>query len=223
MSAVGNGTAGDGIFLSVLAGLARNLPHAILNMIRPMDDGSFVVTFSGDPGHPVRVMPPSLPEFRQYGKAGDFGTWAIIMEKAFDLYLSQRELWASQGTPALPCESAHDLIELLTGQPGNWHNLEGVENAELSEFLSKMIRERRLICLGSWKQGKAFNQPGIWNHAHSLIDYDSELQILKLRNAFGVQWRAEDGGVIVKEDILQVPLADLSSRFDILFFEARWA
>lgn len=214
MEAVGNGITGDGIFLACLAALVRNSPHTVLQMIKELDDGSYIVVFPGDPSRPVRVMPPSFAELKDYLKPLQFGVWAVVLEKAYRLYQSQ---WQQSAL-----KPAHEMIELITGQPGNWYPLADVQLAELQQFLHKTLKERRLVCLGGWPHVSSSGN-SIFDHTYTVIGFDSDTSMVVLRNPYGSLWQDGTRTGAVQENILSIRLGELKERFAVLFFEARWA
>lgn len=90
-SAVHQGNTGNCWFESSLASLASTNPEAIRNMITDNKDGTYTVTFPGDPSRPVTVDAPTDGEIGLFDQAFDNsgrynGYWSTVMEKAFGRY-----------------------------------------------------------------------------------------------------------------------------------------
>lgn len=83
------GKVGDCYFLSTLDSMA-NSPQGqqmIRNMIKTNSDGSYTVTFPGDPSHPVTVTPQEMQTQIQQGAVNkDSAAWSQVAETAFFKY-----------------------------------------------------------------------------------------------------------------------------------------
>lgn len=72
---------GDCRFEAQLTALAKNDPEAIKRMVQSNKDGTYTVTFSGDPSHPEQVPAPTPWERATFSSGG--AEWASVVEKAY--------------------------------------------------------------------------------------------------------------------------------------------
>jgi hypothetical protein len=89
--AVKQGLTGDCYFLAALASIAKESPDRIEKMIKDNKNGTYTVTFAGDPTHPVTVPAPTEAEQGLYNAGTKFGTWASVMERAFGQWRLDRK------------------------------------------------------------------------------------------------------------------------------------
>ncbi len=81
--AIQQGRIADCYFLAALASVAQSNPGRIESMIRDNRNGTYTVTFPGDPQHPVTVSAPTETELGVSNGGSKFGTWAGVLERAF--------------------------------------------------------------------------------------------------------------------------------------------
>src|SRR5262249_52466936 len=82
------GGIGDCYFLAEIASLASSPAgkQAIVDMIKVNDDGTYTVTFPGDPKNPITVSAPTDAELGRYAKGNFRGIWPAVLEKAYGKY-----------------------------------------------------------------------------------------------------------------------------------------
>src|SRR5262249_25222461 len=81
--AIRQGNTGDCYFLAALGSMAESNPRAVANMIKDNGNGTYTVTFPGDPENPVTVKAPTEAEMATYQSGSQYGTWPAILEKAY--------------------------------------------------------------------------------------------------------------------------------------------
>jgi hypothetical protein len=118
MDAIRQGEVGNCYFEASLADVARLQPSIIRDSIKTNKDGTYTVTFKGDPGHPITVAPPTETEQNTFNGTTKNGLWADVMEKAFGAYEVQyggRQAIGETDTEASAGGVPGDAIKLLTG------------------------------------------------------------------------------------------------------------
>jgi hypothetical protein len=220
--AVRQGNLGDCYFLSTLASKANEDPQSVKDMIKDNNNGTYTVTFPGDPTHPVTVDKPTEGELSKYAHGGEDGAWVNVIEKAHRKYTG-RETQDGGDDPAV-------ALKLLS-KPGT-----GVVNDDLSgglfgigrtteENVAKDIKnalENNRMIVASTSGGDstrdwlrehlgADNNPGDLdqNHAYSVVGYDEKSKTVTMRNPHG-----GDG----KEGTFQVSLDDFYNHFTNMEF-----
>jgi hypothetical protein len=112
------GATGDCYFESVLGDLAKFQPQVIRDSIKDNLNGTYTVTFKGDPAHPVIVAEPTESELGIYSRGGADGIWPVVMEKAYSKYavdVLKRPLGEQSVQDAIASGSEASVIRLLTG------------------------------------------------------------------------------------------------------------
>jgi hypothetical protein len=122
--AIRQGRIGDCYFEASLAAVAKSNPELIKNSIKDNHDGTYTVTFPGDPNAKITVSAPTEAEIGLYNSSGKNGIWASVMEKAFGQYKGDhKHFWESNnGTPESNADGggyAPDVLKLLTGSDVN--------------------------------------------------------------------------------------------------------
>jgi Ca2+-binding EF-hand superfamily protein len=122
--AIKQGRIGDCYFEASLAAIAKTNPELIKNSIKDNHDGTYTVTFPGDPNSKITVSAPTEAEIGLYNSSGKNGIWSSIMEKAFGQYKGDhKHCWQStNGTPESNADGggyATDVLKLLTGSDVN--------------------------------------------------------------------------------------------------------
>src|SRR5579885_2781107 len=143
---------GNCYFYGALAALAAANPDEIRKMIRENQDGSYKVKFPGQ--KEIDVAAPSDAEITLYPKAGQFGSWVWVMEKAYGQYcmkdpsaLAFRRLLGRDDSP-VPQEHTEGPsfldggLRILTGKPINhvWNARPDDLHAQLSELMLEKPR-----------------------------------------------------------------------------------
>lgn len=140
--AIKQGTIGDCYFESALATLAKQDPEQIIKMIKDNKDGTYTVTFPGDPKHPITVEAPADGELGLFNAGSKQGTWASVMEKAYGKYLKEHK--GKQGhTDAEGADgggwSEHPL-ELMTGKKYTMKDVHDLSKEELAKELTDAFK-----------------------------------------------------------------------------------
>lgn len=140
--AIKQGTIGDCYFESALATMARQNPEQIVKMIKDNRDGTYTVTFPGDPKHPITVEAPADGELGLFNAGSKYGTWASVMEKAYGKYLQEHKgkkgYTAAEGADGGGW-SEHPL-ELLTGKDYTMKNVNDLSDKELVQELTDAFK-----------------------------------------------------------------------------------
>jgi hypothetical protein len=118
--AIKQGRIGDCYFEASLAAVAKSNPELIKNAIKDNHDGTYTVTFPGDPNSKITVSAPTEAEVGLYNSSGSNGIWASIMEKAYGQYKGEHQhFWqSSNGTAQSNADGGGwpaDVLKLLTG------------------------------------------------------------------------------------------------------------
>ena len=185
------GTEGDCVLQAQMASLAHTNPQAIRDMIRENQDGSYTVTFPGDPQNPVRVARPSDTELATYGGGSEHGIWPAVIERAYGTYYSSRngqvpgEVAANAGESP---EVTSRNTELLTGHRGHDEEINRMNEADLRRVLSECNTHPTTAFLNGdrrWPGGRhpETGLPGA--HAYSVTGYDPRTGMVTLRNPWG--------------------------------------
>ena len=140
--AIRQGRIGDCYFEASLAAVAKSNPELIKNSIKDNHDGTYTVTFPGDPNTKITVSAPTEAEIGLYNSSGKNGIWASVMEKAFGQYKADHaHFWQStNGTPQSNADGggyATDVLKLLTGSDVNSISLDdsAAKKAEVAKQL----------------------------------------------------------------------------------------
>ena len=193
--AVHQGGLGDCYFLQAVSSVAAQDPEAIKKMIQDNHDGTYTVTFPGQPDKPITVNAPTQEELDRFAHYQD-GTYVSVLEKAHR-YLTGKTDKDDGGDPAAG-------LELMTGKkyhdedihktnPGFWDfavpiygiydTLTGgnqTSDDEVAKMLTKAFNNHEEVGCGTGK-----NQGPIGDHAWSVLGYDPATQTVTLRNPWG--------------------------------------
>ena len=143
--AIQQGLIGDCYFEAGLASLAKQNPTAIKNMIKDNHDGTYTVTFPGNPDDPIKVTAPTEAERGTYNSGSPNGTWASVIEKAYGAYC-QEHFWRRSpfnlGGGYTPAEGGDgggrgSGLELLTGHNVDTHMLMIDSQSDVRNYLSR--------------------------------------------------------------------------------------
>jgi hypothetical protein len=176
------GDLGDCYFLSSVAALAKDDPQAIRNMIRDNHDGTFTVTFPGDPSHPVTVEGPTDEELKRFAHDKD-GVWVAVLEKAHRYY--------TERVAADPGGDPSQALELLTGKKFDTESVAAsngsVSDAQVATMLTKSMQSGQEVV--AWSPPNPKNGPPatkvVPSHAYTVLNYDAATQTVTLRNPWG--------------------------------------
>lgn len=195
--AIRQGDINDCYFLSSLSSLAERNPGAIRDMIRPNDNGSFTVTFPGDRQNPVTVNAPTDAQLMTYNHGSERGTWASVMESAYNKYVNQHVNWSRTssdleggGAGRSPLLANHAL-GLLTGRSVNQDLLNFTSRSTTHRRLASAVAEGRPAT--AWIAGnslagplKAPNESGLQTgHEYGILGYDAASRTVTVRNPYG--------------------------------------
>ncbi len=222
--AVHQGSLGDCYFLAPLASLAESNPQAIKDMIKTNKDGTYTVTFPGDPSHPVTVDAPTEDELQTYShKDDDCGSWVNVIEKAHRKYTG-RETSDKGDNPQV-------AIKLLTKAgtttvdddlSGKIFGIGRTDESNVEKDLKNAVKNNEIIVASTAKDNTlreifgASNDPGslINSHAFTVVGYDENSKTVKLRNPWGKS--GEEGS-------FEMSLDDFYNKFENLKFSRRSA
>lgn len=185
------GRIGDCYFLSSLAALAQQHPEAIQKMIAQNDDGTYTVTFPGDPTHPVTVSRPSGAELKDYGHYGS-GTWVSVIEKAHRKYTNK---WAPEvgkegSWQAEAGDDPQKAIKLLTGKDSSTDLTSAMAALTLERIIKEDLKAKKLMVASTGeKEGVPDSAVPptkiVSGHAYTVMGFDSDHHRVILRNPWG--------------------------------------
>lgn len=193
---VQQGGMGDCWFVAVAISIGRSRPNDIVNMIKDNKDGSFTVTFPGDPSKPVTVV----YDAQAPGEQGQDGIWVRVLEQASAKYWNDNALWTRKDDPLQQIANgapAQDAIKLLTGCGGNWDfkcgkgSLDNVTS--WNDAIDAALKNNKVVVLETQsgnknvKEGDPVEQDEgiVRGHEYVVIGYDSSSKMLKIRNPWG--------------------------------------
>lgn len=206
--AVKQGAVGNCYFMAALSSLASTNPRAIKNMINENEDGTFTVTFPGDSSQPITVSRPTDAELTLYGgDTGKYGIWAAVMEKAYGKYCNENLLARS---PLSPTRKDIDQeggeggsmlnagLRILTGKSVDSDTLAFTSEEELETKLKSAMEDGRPVDCGinnelgaipilpfALSDNKTDDLGLQCGHEYSVIGYNSETKMVKVRNPWG--------------------------------------
>jgi len=189
--AVVQGQIGDCYLLAGFASLAKINPQAIRDMIQDNNDGTYTVTFPGDPHHPVTVPAPTEAELARYASGSEHGTWPAVLEKAYGIH---------KGGTTVPQDAAGGgnpesvAVKLLSPNGADTDDMSFTSEEELDRKLQQAIADgcpietginaqlAQLIGLGSGRDSETGLPTG---HAYSVTGYDPATKTVTIRNPWG--------------------------------------
>ncbi len=188
---------GDCYFLAPVAAMA-NTPDGkkdIKNMIEDNGDGTYTVTFPGDPKHPITVDEPTQAELGRGATPGQDGIWVAVLEKAYGKYKDKHsDADYEYSTDSIEGGSCKDTLELLTGKDVDRDYLSDTSASTTHEKLTAAVRDKRPVVA---RPGKEFGQEfgladgltdgaGVpMKHVYTVTAYDPETRMVTLRNPWG--------------------------------------
>ena len=179
--AVGQGLIGDCYFLASLASVASSNPELIVKMITDNGNGTYTVTFPGDPKHPVTVDAPTEAEMGLFNKGGKEGTWACVLEKAYGRY---RQEVGDQSTSRPPQTGADggghptDSLKLLTGDYFKYMSVTEDPNKDIRKKLVDSFSNGNnepivaVISRGGFGGSKETPDGFATRHAYTITNFD---------------------------------------------------
>lgn len=182
--AVRQGDVGNCFFQASVAALAQSNPELIRKMIKANGDNTFTVTFPGAPEKPLTVAKPSEAELAMYNRAGEFGNWPAVLEKAYGLYLKQSR-YSGKGPQdagwTLAESSSNngkgglitDAMSLLTGADLSAMTVREKSREELANSLQKSFGEKSAaVAVGTAANLKGSTPDGfMYGHAYSVLGF----------------------------------------------------
>jgi hypothetical protein len=150
--AVTQGVIGNCYFLSSLSSVAESNPKIVHDMIQNNGDGTFNVTFPGDPQCSIYVKAPSETEMKLFNGGGAHGIWASVIEKAHGDYRRLKDPSIDNGLAAEGADGGghpHESLQLLTGRPGHRHRLSDLGMEGVRELLTESFKIGKTPLVGS--------------------------------------------------------------------------
>ncbi len=187
------GSEGDCVLQADLASLAHTNPQAIRDMIHDNGNGTYTVTFPGDPQHPVTVDRPTDSELASFGGGSEYGIWPAIIERAYGVHENRNgnrvpgDVASHAGDSR---ESASRTMELLTGRPAHDEDIIWMSDERLQGILANSDRTPTTVLMnGNGIDSETGLERG---HAYSVVGYDPVTHRVTLRNPWGA---GEPGGL----------------------------
>jgi len=205
--AVQQNKRGDCFFLAAVAAQS-NTPEGkekLKNMIEDNGDGTYTVTFPGDPKHPVTVDEPTQAELA-YGaeNTSENGMWVAVLEKAYGKY---QEKHGSEDHRD-PTDSisdggyGNDALKMLTGDDVDNDRLLLTRKETTHEKLKAAMAEGRPVVASTPHElgedvgladGKTDGSGIPTTHEYTVTGYDPNTRMVKLRNPWGSGEPMKDG------------------------------
>jgi len=189
--AISQGSLGDCYLLSAIGSLAAVNPEVIRDMIEDNKDGTYTVTFPGDPGYPVRISAPTDAELGLFAGGSQFGTWPAVLEKAYGAYFG---LTTVPGDIADWGGTAASGVKLLSPGGADLDDLYFSDPAEIEKKLQAALNNGCPVTLGTRQSLSALlgNSDDVIGdaeipagHSYSVIGYDPGTQTVTIRNPWG--------------------------------------
>lgn len=234
LDAMRQGSVGDCMFLAALGSIVGINPQMITYMIKENTDGTFSVTFGGDPNNPIICGPPNRVELALYAKGSQSGIWAALLQKAYALFLAKtrgQQRAGSESTEAGDKTRQNmDAFNLLTGQSGSWEYLKQSNAEKLRHQLNDCFKQRRAVVattLGFGGERKVGDLMVVVNHAYSLIGWKPETNEVVLRNPWGTIYKSPKSDLVgdrpesddSTNGIFTLNLESFLSAFQVIYFE----
>ncbi|HEY9730609.1 MAG TPA: EF-hand domain-containing protein [Drouetiella sp.] len=222
-------------FTATLAALAAtpNGDRRIRKMITRNSDGSYLVTFPGDAGHPLHIRETTLQDKMVGSCCADGSQFVTLLERAFSLHRQIMEItkgrWGTQKDP----------LELLTGKPAR--KIVPKRNNSLSASANDMRNRQTILqALKNYKavtlaiaddqcaetsgyvirrriaerQARGFQLQ--CKHTYALIDYNENTRMVTICDASKAAIKDQHGMV---QGEINIQLSELERCFSEIFIE----
>ena len=221
ISAIRQDFTTDCYFLSAAGALAQVNPQAIVRLIAANRDGSFTVSFPGQPG--VRVPAPTDSEIATYTISKD-GIWLSVLQKAFAILRIQHE--PQQVSTREPLDSvgfrtgSTRVIELLTGHRSRAIIFPSQSRRPLDSSLLTQTRSEIQNALRDRRGVTVSNS----HHAYAIVAYDPKSDLVTVHNPYdrgGFETWIEGGDKVrrTEEGFFVLPTERLVGNFYNVRFE----
>jgi len=220
--AVRQGCYGDCYFIASVAAFANTAEgkQAIKNMIKVNSDGTYTVTFPGDPDNPVTVSAPTDSELSYYTEGTENGLWPAILEKAYGTYTDRLNIISEEGIEEGSNSGA--AMKLLTGKDVKTDSISDSRSSidETDRKLTAAVRNGKPMTAGidHW----AHHDPGLQNsHRYSVLDYDPTTKMVTVRNPNGYNELEDKDGNILDDHhdgIFKMPLDQFCRNFSRVYY-----
>ena len=221
ISAVRQDFTTDCYFLSATGALAQVNPQAIVRLITPNRDGSFMVRFPNQPS--IRVPAPTESEIATYTISKD-GLWLSVLEKAYAIVRIQHE--PKQASTREPLDSVGfrtgntNVMELLTGHASRRILFPAHTQRPGDEQLVAQTRGAIASALHDHREVTASNS----HHAYAIVAYDAAHDLVTVHNPYdrgGFEAWIEGGEKVrrTEEGFFVIPTARLVGNFHNVRFE----
>jgi hypothetical protein len=221
ISAIRQDFTSDCYFLSAVGALAQVNPQAIVRLIAPNRDGSFTVSFPGQPG--VRVPAPTDSEIATYTISKD-GIWLSVLQKAYAILRIRHE--PKQASTREPLDSvgfrtgSTSVMDLLTGHRSRAIILPAQSHRPLDSRLLTQTRAEIQNALRDRREVTASNS----HHAYAIVAYDSKNDLVTVHNPYdrgGFETWIEGGDKVrrTEEGFFVLPTERLVGNFYNVRFE----
>ncbi len=221
--AVHQGQLGDCYFLASVASMADANPEAVKDMIHDNGNGTYTVTFPGDPSHPVTVDTPTEQELNSYAHDdGKNGMWVNVMEKAHRQY-SGRETEddgdkANAGVELLSAPGRQIVADDLSG----FNGIGRTTYDHVEQDMERALVNNQVITASTQDSGFLnhlgnVNNPGelVGDHVFAVTAYDPQTHMVTMRNPWGVDGK---DGTDKKEGTFTISLDDFYNKFTDMVF-----
>lgn len=223
--AIKQGTAGDCYFLAPLASIAEKDPDIIRRMIKDNKDGTYTVTFKGDPEHPVTVAGPTEAEQGLYNGGSTFGIWASVVERAFGKWrLDHGNTRVENPLTTVEAADGGDTnafaMRLLTGHSSTTFRVGESISEEIADNLDWALnrtKQRSAVTAATYPRDGEKRTADGWtrNHLYSVVGFERVGQdggLVTIRNPRGDNETSRFG-------TMTITLEEFSRNFDEYYLE----
>jgi hypothetical protein len=216
---------GDCYFSASLAALAKSRPQDIQNMIKDNQDGTYTVTFPGDPDSPVTIKAPTQMELGLYNASSEHGIWANVIEKAFGEYRKAHSWTDWTGDRTTPTDAADggglnsEAMNLLSPHKSTDQLVWAHSDADVQNQIKEALNDSppRMVTVGSYgKSDTEVLETGYpADHAYTVTGYREDENgnvFVQVRNP----WGGED-----KRGTSEMSMEDFRKTFQTLTVEPK--